>query len=82
MITQKRKLADCPSVSKGKLPMLSQLHQPTVILGHLIISPPQSPQLDASLPAQSHYCNAIRTPRAQVGCVSSSLISKGCPQSP
>lgn len=48
MITQKRKLADCPSVSKGKLPMLSQLQQPTVILGHLIISPPQSPQLDAS----------------------------------
>lgn len=70
------------TVSKAELPMLSQPHHPTVILGHLITSPPQSPQPDASPPAQSHYCNAVRTPRAQVGCVSSSLTSKGCPQSP
>lgn len=70
------------SVSKGELPKLSQPHHPAVILGHFIISPPQSPKLDASPPAQSHYCNAIRTPRAQVCCISSLLTSKGYPQSP
>lgn len=60
--TVKKALRLSTCISKGELPKLSQPHHPTVILGHLIIPPPQSPQLDASPPAQSHYCMQSEPP--------------------